>query len=77
MGERNKLTSFQTAKAAPLIGSKARVLFDLQAKFGIVFVSFCLNGDRESTLDHVFLLDVQRRMGYQKNVNTISFKWKR
>ena len=77
MGERNKLTSFQTAKAAPLIGSKARVLFDLQAKFGIVFVSFCLNGDPESTLDHVFLLDVQRRMGYQKNVNTISFKWKR
>ena len=79
MGERNKLTSFQTAKAAPLIGSKARVVFDLQAKFGIVFVSlflngdlvfvsFCLNGDPESTLDHVFLLDVQRRMGYGKNV---------
>lgn len=68
MGERNKLTSFQPAKADPLIGSKAMVVFDLQAKFGIVFGSFCLNGDPESTLDHVFLLDVQRRMGYGKYV---------
>ena len=44
------------------------VVFDLQAKFGIVFGSFCLNGDPEATLDHVFLLDVQRRMGYGKYV---------
>ena len=68
MGERNKLTSFQTAKAPLLIGSKARVVFDLQAKFGIDFGSFCLNGDSESTLDHVFRQDVQRRMGYGKYV---------
>lgn len=71
MGEKKRIEKSPNCKnytfrKARVFFRKARVVFDLQAKFGIVFGSFCFNGDQESTLDLVFLQVVQRRMGYGK-----------